>query len=68
MWNGGYIVPGMRRMTVRVDPARWQGMQALSERTGAPIAELARRALSEYLMQRLTASEQRTLRKRQRQN
>ena len=53
----------MRRVTLRVDPVRWQAMQALSKRTGAPIAELARRALNEFMVQRMTASELRTLRK-----
>ena len=57
------MVPVMRRVTLRVDPVRWQAMQALSKRTGAPIAELARRALNEFMVQRLTASELRTLRK-----
>jgi hypothetical protein len=63
-----YMVPVMRRVTLRVDPARWQAMQALSKRTGAPIAELARRALNEFMVQRMTASELRTLRKQQRRN
>jgi hypothetical protein len=57
------MVPVMRRVTLRVDPVRWQAMQTLSKRTGAPIAELARRALNEFMVQRLTASELRTLRK-----
>ena len=57
------MVPSMRRVTLRVDPARWQAMQALSKRTGAPIAELARRALNEFMVQRMTAAELRTLRK-----
>jgi hypothetical protein len=60
-----HMVPSMRRVTLRVDPARWRAMQALSKRTGAPIAELARRALNEFMVQRMTAAELRTLRKQQ---
>lgn len=44
-------------MSLRVDPVRLRALQAISVRTGAPVAELMRRAISDYVARHLAEPE-----------
>jgi hypothetical protein len=51
------VAPVKCRVSLRVDPARLRVLQAISVRTGAPLAELMRRAIGEYLERHATSEE-----------
>lgn len=51
------MTPVKSRVSLRVDPARLRALQAISARTGAPLAELMRRAIGEYLERHATTEE-----------
>lgn len=36
-----------RRVNIYVEPAHWRMLQTISERTGAPVAELVRRVIDQ---------------------
>jgi hypothetical protein len=53
--------PAKRRVSLRVDPVRLRALQTMSARTGAPVAELMRRAISDYVARHFAGHEQRMI-------
>jgi len=54
--------PIKRRVNIYVEPAHWRMLQTLNERTGAPVAELVRRAIDEYVTHHLSPKEVQAMR------
>jgi hypothetical protein len=42
-------MPPKHRVNVHIDADQWTMLQALRDETGAPVAEIIRRAIGEYL-------------------
>ena len=43
------VLPGSTRINISINESQRAGLEKLSERTGAPMAEVVRRAIDAYL-------------------
>lgn len=58
------ITSGMspkRRANLYLEPQQWTILEAISEETGAPVSELIRRAINEYILEHGTRAHVQTL-------
>jgi Ribbon-helix-helix domain len=55
-----------RRVNIYVETQQWELLQAIQDETGAPMAELVRRAISEYVSARYSDSDVQKMLKNQR--